>query len=598
MDSSTPRNYDGVTAVVVTNLAFAAAVEQIAAIPCPTIVVVHNADPAPVSSLPPICMTLSYEGPFSWSNLANMGACCASAPWLLFLHDDVQGLTSDCLGEMLRVADESGAEAVVPCVAGDSRCARQSDASLSGWSHLTELATDCCLLIKQSVYSRLRGFPPTIDGQSFDIPFIQLLLFGEGHHIVVAHEARLSHAGAETLALTQNVEQRRHQVAKAVKWAARNLGYDLDYEQRLALPRLVRRDPGQAKLEALPGKLLIDGLRVTLSGHESEKQLLDVIANHAQHDEFEYRGKLYRRRASGDRFTVLREDSEFNFGIHYSIGLGDAFFMMKIFACLKERFPRCTINIYSELRFHVLWSRCPDVDGMRNMSQYKMERSGIDIHRFGAMGIEGVPANICGQLGVQYEGQVPKYVISDDDRRLAVELLLHAGRDGRPLMAVQVHGGWRAKQWRHTAQFARQAVRKGFQVCFVDSAIRARIPGAITMPESSLPVLVAMLDQCQCIVGFDSGPIHVAAAIGLPSVSLWGPIDPAPVLFDAHITDTVAIRKRNPWRDCGPGHCREIGYGADCPLKNGARGGLCMDEVTTHDVWSALTELLPLQAGA
>ena len=38
---------------------------------------------------------------------------------------------------------------------------------------------------------------------------------------------------------------------------------------------------------------------------------------------------------------------------------------------------------------------------------------------------------------------------------------------------------------------------------------------------------MALLQSAQCIVGGDTGPLHLGVALGAPAVALFGPTDPA-----------------------------------------------------------------------
>ena len=44
--------------------------------------------------------------------------------------------------------------------------------------------------------------------------------------------------------------------------------------------------------------------------------------------------------------------------------------------------------------------------------------------------------------------------------------------------------------------------------------------------QTSLSELVAVLEQSSFAVGPDSGPMHIAAAVGTPVISLWGATSP------------------------------------------------------------------------
>lgn len=52
--------------------------------------------------------------------------------------------------------------------------------------------------------------------------------------------------------------------------------------------------------------------------------------------------------------------------------------------------------------------------------------------------------------------------------------------------------------------------------------------GAATLaPHTSLPDLAALARQAALFVGSDTGPLHIAAAVGCPCVGIYGPTDPA-----------------------------------------------------------------------
>jgi ADP-heptose:LPS heptosyltransferase len=44
---------------------------------------------------------------------------------------------------------------------------------------------------------------------------------------------------------------------------------------------------------------------------------------------------------------------------------------------------------------------------------------------------------------------------------------------------------------------------------------------------TDLPLLAAGLSECDILISNDSGPLHLAAAVGTPTISLWGARDPA-----------------------------------------------------------------------
>jgi heptosyltransferase-1 len=55
----------------------------------------------------------------------------------------------------------------------------------------------------------------------------------------------------------------------------------------------------------------------------------------------------------------------------------------------------------------------------------------------------------------------------------------------------------------------------------------ARDSGAWLAPPTDLPALVALLRRARVMVAADTGPLHLAAALGVACVGLYGPTDPA-----------------------------------------------------------------------
>jgi lipopolysaccharide heptosyltransferase I len=67
-----------------------------------------------------------------------------------------------------------------------------------------------------------------------------------------------------------------------------------------------------------------------------------------------------------------------------------------------------------------------------------------------------------------------------------------------------------------------------------DAIVQASAGAAIVAPETSLRDLVALARHAQLIVSGDTGPLHMAAAVGVPAVGLFGPTNP---------------RRNGPWSD-------------------------------------------------
>ena len=53
-----------------------------------------------------------------------------------------------------------------------------------------------------------------------------------------------------------------------------------------------------------------------------------------------------------------------------------------------------------------------------------------------------------------------------------------------------------------------------------------RATQARVTPATSLREMAALLARCDLVVSNDNGPMHIAAAVGAPTVTIYGPTDP------------------------------------------------------------------------
>lgn len=130
-----------------------------------------------------------------------------------------------------------------------------------------------------------------------------------------------------------------------------------------------------------------------------------------------------------------------------------------------------------------------------------------------------------------------EFSVSDAERGRARELL-GAATGGRRLVALQTGAGSPVKLWPldRLAQVGRE-LRDRFGVVIIalgGPAERARVqelvrqlgPATIGLAGvTTLGELAAVLERCALALGPDSGPLHLAVAVGTPTVHLFGPAD-------------------------------------------------------------------------
>jgi ADP-heptose:LPS heptosyltransferase len=164
----------------------------------------------------------------------------------------------------------------------------------------------------------------------------------------------------------------------------------------------------------------------------------------------------------------------------------------------------------------------------------------------------------------------PRLIITPEEHRWAVTFL------GPPTTRIVVHpGGFSSRTWR-AAQFRDlvwRLARDGYEILLTGSQAegeRFRSETGMTecpagvrdlMGTLSLRELMAVMAESQAVVSMSSGPMHLAAALGVPTISLfdprrnqspvrWQPLGRGVVLMPDVPTCEKCIYEACPYWDC------------------------------------------------
>ncbi len=154
-------------------------------------------------------------------------------------------------------------------------------------------------------------------------------------------------------------------------------------------------------------------------------------------------------------------------------------------------------------------------------------------------------------------------------------------------VVMMMSATWSAKGWPagHAAELWLDLRRRDFNPVFVagpgdeklEAELRDLLPGDAFAPPTTLLELAHILGMARIFVGTDCGPRHLAASLGVPTVTLFGPTDPV------------------GWNPAGPVHvsvrtgaeCSPCDL-ADCPVP----GHPCMVDLTPGLVLEAVERVL------
>jgi heptosyltransferase-2 len=184
--------------------------------------------------------------------------------------------------------------------------------------------------------------------------------------------------------------------------------------------------------------------------------------------------------------------------------------------------------------------------------------------------------------------------VTDSRSREAQTLLHECGvRPGRPLVAVCPGStNSRAKRWpaeRFAAVADMLMERTGAAVVLVGAAEELEISSEVARHMRARPFVLtgrtdlaqtaAVLKASDLLVTNDTGPAHVAAAVGCPVVVIFGPTNP---VTTRPFSDAAEVVRRPP--DCAPCMLR------DCPIDH-----RCMTAITPEDVFERAARALELR---
>jgi lipopolysaccharide heptosyltransferase II len=108
----------------------------------------------------------------------------------------------------------------------------------------------------------------------------------------------------------------------------------------------------------------------------------------------------------------------------------------------------------------------------------------------------------------------------------------------RPVIGIVPSGGWPSKRcppatWIAICRGLMQRYHPAFLVLWgpgdemdATTIVREAGPGITLAPPTSVGLMAAFLKMCALVIANDSGPMHIAAALDVPTIGIFGPTDP------------------------------------------------------------------------
>jgi lipopolysaccharide heptosyltransferase II len=191
------------------------------------------------------------------------------------------------------------------------------------------------------------------------------------------------------------------------------------------------------------------------------------------------------------------------------------------------------------------------------------------------------------------------FSVPESDRQAASELLAGAGWDADGALWVAIHPGasrpersWAAERF---GEVARALAARGNRILVLgapadrDAArvvLEAAGPAAVdAVGFGGIARMAALVERCALFLGNDSGPMHVAAAIGTPTVAVFGPGVPGKTAPYVPEDRRREVTRNYP---CAP--CRQDFFRECSPAPSGKPW--CLESVGPDEVLAAAVDLL------
>jgi lipopolysaccharide heptosyltransferase II len=194
------------------------------------------------------------------------------------------------------------------------------------------------------------------------------------------------------------------------------------------------------------------------------------------------------------------------------------------------------------------------------------------------------------RIGVSVTTKSPYFPLAEADREFAGREAGKLGLTGRLVIGFNPGTNRPAERWpaeRFAELGALLASRLGARICVfwgpgekpLADAIAERIgEAAVVAPPTSLKQLGAMFERCSLVVSNDTGPMHIAAALGVPTVGIFGPVNP---LLQGPWGEKARYARKEELS------CLGCNYDTTCPI-----GNPCMTELEAKRVFGVVEELI------
>lgn len=163
--------------------------------------------------------------------------------------------------------------------------------------------------------------------------------------------------------------------------------------------------------------------------------------------------------------------------------------------------------------------------------------------------------------------------------------------DNKKIIGIPISGGWETKKYKVNDYISLlEMINKEYDINFLlmwgtqsekaeCEKINSKIKNSFIIPPSGLKYLAAFLKRCDIVISNDSGPMHIASAVKVPVLGIFGPTDPK--IQGPYGENNLTIT--NDTLEC-----------LRCQLLECKIGNICMTELSKEKIILKMKELIKI----
>lgn len=223
-------------------------------------------------------------------------------------------------------------------------------------------------------------------------------------------------------------------------------------------------------------------------------------------------------------------------------GLGDLIMTTPALAALKKKFPDKQIEVACKPELSPILQNNPNIDKLLDYrdnfnyrryfmvidisspcAKYEYTRisSGKDVQK-SRVEIFAEAMNVRNEI----RGLIPEYYIKDEEKKFAKEFLKKNSKTNKSKIAIGIRSAEEYRDWPESnLKKLIGKLKKDFEIIILDYSRQEFYTDAIDAAGFQIRKAIAILNECEGLITVDTGLLHFAAALNIPTIALFGPID-------------------------------------------------------------------------